>query len=739
MRLALVIAAILVLGLIHTASATTYINNSTPIIRPGIRVLITKPGVYVLTTNLPCCEDIGIAIYANNVTLIGNGHTVTGFNTGILVYGNNVTVKGCRVSGCGDSGWSNYVGISVKGNNNKILNCTANGNYGWKGVGIQISGNDTIIANCSADRNKNDGGMGAGIQISGNNITVKDCTASGNRGAGIGFGIQIKGNNNVIVHCTASENYKRKGAGIQISGNNITVKDCTANINNIGDFDWNLYMVGIQIKGNNNVIVHCTASGNGAGIGFGIQISGNNITVKDCTAADRCYVGIQIKGNNNVIVHCTASGNGAGIQVMGSNITVKDCTSKNDWVGIQISGNNITVKDCTANGNRGAGIVILGGNSNTIYSNHILYNHIGLQIYHSFSNLIYNNYFNNSKNVLIYGTHANKWNITPTSGKNIVGGPYIAGNYWATPDKTGFSQVTPDKNCDGICDKPYDITTNNVDYYPLSMNYDIIPPKINVTVKKSSISNPVVSITINITDNKAIANYAIYLNGKLLKSSSSTTKAVTYTVNLKAVATKTYCFKVTATDFGRNVATKNFTVSFVRNGPHVKVLYNSSTVTTPTATPTTPVHTVAISHPPVASFTYTNTNTTVTFNASKSYDPDGYIKSYFWNFGDGSYKLTTTPVIKHTYPKPGTYKVSLTVTDNSGYQTTVSKVVNVTKSKVITPTVPTSNYTVFNPMKYDTNHNGRIDLNELEVAIKDWLNNKIDMKELEEVITIWLG
>jgi len=57
---------------------------------------------------------------------------------------------------------------------------------------------------------------------------------------------------------------------------------------------------------------------------------------------------------------------------------------------------------------------------------------------------------------------------------------------------------------------------------------------------------------------------------------------------------------------------------------------------------------------------------TVTFVGSNSYDPDGVIASYLWNFGDGT--TSTLSNVSHTYSSAGTYNASLTVTDNSGAQ-----------------------------------------------------------------------
>ncbi|MGE4358136.1 MAG: PKD domain-containing protein, partial [Candidatus Omnitrophota bacterium] len=52
------------------------------------------------------------------------------------------------------------------------------------------------------------------------------------------------------------------------------------------------------------------------------------------------------------------------------------------------------------------------------------------------------------------------------------------------------------------------------------------------------------------------------------------------------------------------------------------------------------------------------------FDASSSYDPDGNVLSYFWDFGDGT--KAEGVKVKHTYTQAGSYNVVLTVRDNSG-------------------------------------------------------------------------
>ncbi|MFQ5838746.1 MAG: PKD domain-containing protein [Thermoplasmata archaeon] len=83
--------------------------------------------------------------------------------------------------------------------------------------------------------------------------------------------------------------------------------------------------------------------------------------------------------------------------------------------------------------------------------------------------------------------------------------------------------------------------------------------------------------------------------------------------------------------------------------------------------------------PPVASFTFDPPEPiigeTVTFDASDSYDPDGTIVSFVWDFGDGTTGSGSTTT--HSYDVAATYTVTLTVTDDDGLADSVSHDVTV--------------------------------------------------------------
>jgi len=99
--------------------------------------------------------------------------------------------------------------------------------------------------------------------------------------------------------------------------------------------------------------------------------------------------------------------------------------------------------------------------------------------------------------------------------------------------------------------------------------------------------------------------------------------------------------------------------------------------------------TILLNEPPVALFTESAetvyTDEAISFNASASYDPDGTIVSYFWNFGDETNATGVAP--NHTYSDDGVYTVTLTVTDNRGATDSA------TATKTVLNRLPTASFT----------------------------------------------
>src|SRR4030095_820682 len=78
---------------------------------------------------------------------------------------------------------------------------------------------------------------------------------------------------------------------------------------------------------------------------------------------------------------------------------------------------------------------------------------------------------------------------------------------------------------------------------------------------------------------------------------------------------------------------------------------------------------------PIASFSVNpsqgSINTEITFDGRSSHDPDGKIKSYQWDFGDGS--QASGALVVHKFQSAGTFGTKLTVTDNKGIANSLSK------------------------------------------------------------------
>ena len=94
---------------------------------------------------------------------------------------------------------------------------------------------------------------------------------------------------------------------------------------------------------------------------------------------------------------------------------------------------------------------------------------------------------------------------------------------------------------------------------------------------------------------------------------------------------------------------------------------------------------------PTASFTFSpllpNVEELVTFDASASIDPDGWIDSYIWNFGDDNTITVTISIVTHAYTAPGTYHVILTATDNHGITHSTTKTITIETQEETWPNI----------------------------------------------------
>lgn len=150
-------------------------------------------------------------------------------------------------------------------------------------------------------------------------------------------------------------------------------------------------------------------------------------------------------------------------------------------------------------------------------------------------------------------------------------------------------------------------------------------------------------------------------------------------------------------DATTEVATWNYTAS---GNYKVRLIVNDNDTLTP---PSGIEKMIPVYLRPIASFTYSPQNPlineVVTFNASTSYDPDGTIVDYSWNFGND--QTGNGKIASHTYTNFGTYTVKLNVTDNDGFNRTKSSEVHVIQAPLASFTFAPSSPKVFQTITFN--------------------------------------
>ncbi len=281
----------------------------------------------------------------------------------------------------------------------------------------------------------------AGIYLYG----IEGCVVNNNIVTDNSYGIDLLYSNDNMLKDNNALNNTFSGIGMSGSSGN-TLTSNTVSDNQVGIF------IG-DSKG--NTLTGNIASNNSYDGIFLASASNNTLSNNNIWGNIECGI-LQSYSTKNTLNNNNIWSNVIGISLIGSsgNTLAGNIASNNSYSGIDLAdyseGNTLTGNIVS---NNQVGIDISDSNDNTLTSNTASKNKdYGISLCSSGNNLIYNNYFNNTRKA--YDDGNNIWNITKTSGTNIAGGPFLGGNYWSDyegidTDGDGLGDTLLPYNCEG--------------------------------------------------------------------------------------------------------------------------------------------------------------------------------------------------------------------------------------------------------------------------------------------------
>jgi len=461
------------------------------------------------------------------------------------------------------------------------------------------------------------------------------------------YTVEITADHAELLDFTVSDSGNHKtshiGALICIKSDNVVVQG-----NHIKDTSsWGIYVdstaSGSVVSG--NIIENAT-------VGIFVDSSGTN-DILDNEVTDCSEYALQItSSSNNRLYENYLSDGGHGIYVQDcSSINISDNTIEYmNYYGIYLDHSSGVVKGNEIISNEDDGIYLKYSFNCEIFENVLDDNQRGITLIGS-NNEIRDNDLFNSRGTGIYAYSGSEGNIiylnrfedntrTAQDDGNNQWFYENQGNYWSD-----YNNI--DRNLDGIGDVPYKLPDGNKqDKYPLG--YFFKPPKKPSDPSPEDTEDGVglkITLKVKVEDKDSDKLTVYFYNAKTgdLINIDKNVKS-----GYKAECSFTLAFNTT------------FAWYAIVNDSLLENKSDPWFFTTKTIPPDNEPPTSDAGGPYSA-----GAGQTITFDGSNSYDPDGNIDFYRWNFGDETSEiLAESP--DHVYSSSGIYEVTLTVIDNDG-------------------------------------------------------------------------